>query len=73
MSGCGSMSHDLHQVTSEDDVKGALAVAEEEYGGVNVAVSCAGIGVAMRTLSKKGPHPLQHFQVRIYIRPLECR
>lgn len=56
------LSHDP-QVTSEDDVKGALVVAEEEYGGVNVAVNCAGIGVAMRTLSRKGPHPLEHFQV----------
>lgn len=51
------------QVTSESDVRGALEVAKEKYGGVTAAVNCAGIGVAMRTLSKKGPHPLEDFQV----------
>lgn len=51
------------QVTSESDVRGALEVAKEKYGGVTAAVNCAGIGVAIRTLSKKGPHPLEHFQV----------
>lgn len=29
---------------------------------INAAVNCAGIGIAMRTLTKKGPHPLQDFQ-----------
>ena len=51
------------QVTSESDVKEALRVAKEKYGDVNVAVNCAGIGLAMRTLSKRGPHPLDQFQV----------
>ena len=52
------------QVTSESDVRGALEVAKEKYGGVTAAVNCAGIAVAKRTLSKKGPHPLDDFQVR---------
>ena len=51
---------------SEEDVKGALQVAREKYGGVTAAVNCAGIGVAMRTLSKRGPHPLDQFQVWHY-------
>jgi hypothetical protein len=53
------------QVTSESDVRSALEVAKEKYGGVTAAVNCAGIGIAMRTLSKKGPHPLDQFQVSI--------
>lgn len=50
-------------MTSESDVKGALETAKEKYGDVNVAVNCAGVGIAMRTLSKRGPHPLDEFQV----------
>ena len=34
----------------------------EKYGGVNTVVNCAGVGVATRTLSKRGPHPLEQFQ-----------
>lgn len=49
-------------VTSESEVGNALQVAEERYGGpVNVAVNCAGIAIAKRTLTKKGPHPLEEF------------
>lgn len=29
---------------------------------MNVAINCAGIGIAVRTLSKKGAHPLDQFQ-----------
>ena len=50
------------QVTSESDVKHAIQVAREKFGGLNVAVNCAGIGIAKRTLTKKGPHPLEDFQ-----------
>jgi glutaminase len=36
--------------------------AETELGApVNVVVNCAGIAVAQRVLSKKGPHALQSF------------
>jgi len=49
-------------VTSESDVKHAIQVAREKYGVVNAAVNCAGIGLAKRTLTKRGPHPLQDFQ-----------
>ena len=49
-------------VTSEEDVSAALDKCEEEFGGaVNVAVNCAGIGYAAKTLSKKGAHPLGAF------------
>ena len=43
-------------------MKNAVQIAKEKYGGLNVAVNCAGIGIAKRTLTKKGPHPLEEFQ-----------
>jgi len=44
-------------VTSEDDVNAALDLAEAEFGGkVNVVVNCAGIGIAAKTLGRKGVH-----------------
>ena len=46
-------------------MRGALEVAREKYGGVTAVINCAGIGVAIRTLSKKGPHPLDEFKVGV--------
>ena len=43
-------------------MKNAVQIAKEKHGGLNVAVNCAGIGIAKRTLTKKGPHPLEEFQ-----------
>jgi|TARA_B110000090_G_C13205609_1_gene378744 3-hydroxyacyl-CoA dehydrogenase/3-hydroxy-2-methylbutyryl-CoA dehydrogenase len=49
-------------VTSEEDVKGALDLCESSFGGpVNVAVNCAGIGVAAKIIGRKGPHSLEMF------------
>ncbi len=48
-------------VTSEDDVKNAIKVAKEKFGGLHIAVNCAGVGIAMKTVSKAGPHDLQSF------------
>jgi len=48
-------------VTSEADGKAAVALALKEFGGLNVLVNCAGIGVAERTLGKDAPHDLQRF------------
>jgi NAD(P)-dependent dehydrogenase (short-subunit alcohol dehydrogenase family) len=48
-------------VTSEADGKAAVALALKEFGGLNVLVNCAGIGVAERTLGKEAPHDLQRF------------
>lgn len=33
-----------------------------KYGPLNTVVQCAGIGVAMKLLGKKGVHPLEAFQ-----------
>jgi NAD(P)-dependent dehydrogenase (short-subunit alcohol dehydrogenase family) len=49
-------------VTSEEDVSGAIASAVERFGGVHVAVNCAGTGLPKRTISKDGPHDLASFE-----------
>ncbi|XP_033029025.1 3-hydroxyacyl-CoA dehydrogenase type-2 isoform X3 [Lacerta agilis] len=51
-------------VTSESDVKAALALAQEKFGRVDVAVNCAGIAVAVKTynIKKDLPHSLEDFQ-----------
>ena len=50
-------------MTSEEDVKAALEIVRSKFGGLNAAINCAGIALAIKTLSKKGPHPLDLFQV----------
>jgi 3-hydroxyacyl-CoA dehydrogenase / 3-hydroxy-2-methylbutyryl-CoA dehydrogenase len=47
-------------VRSEDDVKKAIDLAKSKFGGLNVLVNCAGIGVAFRTynFNKKRVHSL---------------
>ncbi len=47
-------------VTSEESVAAAVAVAGE-IGTLRVAVNCAGVGWAQRTLGKQGPHALDLF------------
>ena len=47
-------------VTSESDVTAALDVAAE-LGELRVAVNCAGIGTAAKTVGKEGPFPLDAF------------
>uniref|UniRef100_A0A6J0VAS8 3-hydroxyacyl-CoA dehydrogenase type-2 n=1 Tax=Pogona vitticeps TaxID=103695 RepID=A0A6J0VAS8_9SAUR len=51
-------------VTSESDVNAALALAQEKFGHVDVAVNCAGVAVAFKTynLNKNVPHILADFQ-----------
>ena len=50
-------------VTSEKDVIDALAFATDKFGRIDVAVNCAGIGVAYRTFNfnKNLPHKLEDF------------
>lgn len=54
-------------VTSEADIQGAIDLAQKEFGAVNILVNCAGVGMAMRTTSKNGPHPLEVFETVIKI------
>jgi NAD(P)-dependent dehydrogenase (short-subunit alcohol dehydrogenase family) len=48
-------------VTSADEVSAAVARAVERFGTLHVAVNCAGVGAAMRTVTKQGPMPLEIF------------
>lgn len=64
------------QVLDEKLVSKALDVAEQELGStVNVVVNCAGIAIAQRVLSKKGPHPLDSFikvRVPVHVCGIRC-
>ena len=48
-------------VTSEADGKAAVDLAQKAFGGLQVLVNCAGIGVAQKTVGKDGPHDLASF------------
>ena len=54
-------------VTSEDGVRDAIAQAQRSLGGLNVAVSCAGILGAGRVLGKEGPMPLSQFETTVRV------
>jgi len=51
-------------VTSEADVTKSLALVKEKFGKLDLAINCAGIGVAFKTynFNKKLPHKLDDFQ-----------
>jgi 3-hydroxyacyl-CoA dehydrogenase/3-hydroxy-2-methylbutyryl-CoA dehydrogenase len=48
-------------VVSDKEVAGAIVRAVAKFGTVHIAVNCAGIGRAMRTVTKEGPHSLELF------------
>lgn len=49
-------------VTDFDGVESVLTAAAGALGGIDAVVNTAGGGVAKRTLSKDGPHPLDEFR-----------
>ena len=54
-------------VTDETEVQAAVDGALEAFGELRVAVSCAGIGWAERTVSKRGPAQLQPFETVVRV------
>ncbi|HVE93011.1 MAG TPA: 3-hydroxyacyl-CoA dehydrogenase [Actinomycetota bacterium] len=48
-------------VTSEEQVSAAVATAVDRFGALHIAVNCAGIAIAMRTVARQGPHDLSAF------------
>src|SRR6185369_18100115 len=42
-------------------IKKAIEQTVATFGGIHVCVNCAGVGIAVRTLSKQGPHSLDLF------------
>ncbi|HZP29236.1 MAG TPA: SDR family NAD(P)-dependent oxidoreductase, partial [Acidimicrobiia bacterium] len=49
-------------VTDFDGTERALHEAVEALGGLHIAVNTAGGGIAKRTLTREGPHPLDEFR-----------
>lgn len=54
-------------VTDADQVEAAIDLAVERFGGLHIAVNCAGIGWAQRTVSRSGPHDLKVFELVIRV------
>lgn len=48
-------------VTEPDEVAAAIEEAVSRFGGLHVAVNCAGIGWAQRVVSRNGPHDYEAF------------
>ena len=48
-------------VTSEAEIEAALATVEARFGTINALINCAGIAIAKRIVSRRGPHPLDAF------------
>jgi NAD(P)-dependent dehydrogenase (short-subunit alcohol dehydrogenase family) len=48
-------------VVEEESTQAAVKAAIEHFGGLHVAINCAGIGIAEKTVSKRGPHVLANF------------
>jgi NAD(P)-dependent dehydrogenase (short-subunit alcohol dehydrogenase family) len=48
-------------VSSEADVRAAVQLAGEVFGGLHGVVNAAGIAIARKVIDKEGPHPLDAF------------
>ncbi|HEY2394444.1 MAG TPA: SDR family NAD(P)-dependent oxidoreductase [Rudaea sp.] len=60
-------SYHRTDVTSEEGVVATLQQAAGRMGGLNAAISCAGILGAGRVLGKEGPMPLKTFQTTVMV------
>ena len=54
-------------VVSDKEVADAIAKALARFGAIHIAINCAGIGRAMRTITKEGPHSLDLFNKVIQV------
>ncbi len=54
-------------VTDEERVSAAVEDAAEAFGGLRLAVSCAGIGWAERTVGREGPAKLAPFETVVRV------
>jgi NAD(P)-dependent dehydrogenase (short-subunit alcohol dehydrogenase family) len=57
----GGSFHAL-DITDDAAVETVVADAVDQLGGLHIAVNTAGGGIATRTLTKEGPHPLDAFR-----------
>ncbi len=54
-------------VTSENSVSSGIEKTINTFGGINIDINCAGIGVAEKIHGRKGPMSLNHFNKVIQI------
>lgn len=54
-------------VSDENAVQAAIKAGQERFGGLHVAINCAGIGVAEKVLGKTGPSSLASFSKVIQV------
>lgn len=54
-------------VVDTPSVQAAVDGTTDKYGGLHVAVNCAGIGIPMKVLSKKGPLPIDKFELVVKV------
>jgi len=54
-------------VTNEPAIAAAMALARERFGGLDLAVSCAGIGTAGRLIGRSGPMSAEFFRRMIEV------
>src|SRR5258707_2642202 len=52
-------------VSEEDSVRDAVDLAVATFGGLHIAVNCAGVGDAAKTISRGGPFPFQWWKKSI--------
>jgi NAD(P)-dependent dehydrogenase (short-subunit alcohol dehydrogenase family) len=60
-------SYHRADVTNEEGIVATLKQASGRMGGLNAAISCAGVLGAGRVLGKEGPMPLQTFQTTVMV------
>ena len=57
----------MTDVTDEQSVQNAIDTTVAAFGGIHVAVNCAGVGGAAKVLGKEGPMPMELFNKIIQI------
>ena len=49
-------------VTDEGSVASAIDATMKKFGAIHIAINCAGIGSASKTVGRDGAHPLDYFK-----------
>ncbi len=57
----------MTDITKEEDVQAAVDKTVEAFGGIHIAVNCAGVATPSKVLGKEGPMDLGHFNKVIQI------
>ena len=60
-------SYVIANVTDETSIQEAINKTIEDLGSLDIAVNCAGIGSASKTVGRDGAHPLDYFKLVVDI------